>query len=60
MLSGDTPAHAEQKTWAMNAVYGPPKGLDQVSHFFDDLTRDVVHKHSHKLRRHYQLDIVRE
>ena len=60
MLSGDSPANAEQKKFVEHAVYCPAHGLDQVRQFYEKLTTNLVKQKSHKLRHTYTLDAVRE
>ncbi|KAH0556381.1 hypothetical protein GP486_005695 [Trichoglossum hirsutum] len=60
MLSGDKPENAKQRAFVDHAVYGPSKGLDEIRQFYESLTRKLVLEQSHKLRRSYQLDIVRD
>jgi len=60
MLSGDSPANAEQKVFVKNAVYKPQVGLDEIRQFYEGLTTKLIHENSRKLGDVYQLDVVRE
>lgn len=60
MLSGDSPANAEQKVFVKNAVYKPQGGLDEIRQYYEVITTKLIHENSRKLGDVYQLDIVRE
>lgn len=60
MLSGDTVANAEQRTFVAERLYRPSDTLDQVRQFYESITTDLIKRNSKKLGGSYQVDIVRE
>lgn len=60
MLSGDSPANAEQKVFVKNAVYSPQHGLDEIRRFYEEITTKLIHENSRTLGHFNQLDVVRE
>lgn len=60
MLSGDSPANAEQKLFVGNAIYKPQHGLDQIRKFYENLTEKLIHEKSRQLGGYFQLDVVKE
>ena len=61
MLSGDTPADAEQHEAVVNAVYCPAGGPDEIRKFYEALTTQLIEVGSETLREGwYQLDAVRD
>ncbi|KAL4780368.1 heme peroxidase [Aspergillus varians] len=60
MLSGDTPANAEQRTFVAERLYRPTDALYQVRQFYDSITADLIRRNSKKLGGSYQIDIVRD
>ena len=60
MLSGDSPANAEQRVFVKNAIYKPQGGLDEIRQFYEGITSKLIHENSRKLGEYYQIDVVRE
>ena len=60
MLSGDSVANAEQRTFVAERLYRPSDTLDQVRQFYESITTDLIKRSSKKLGGSYQVDIVRE
>ncbi|KAL4920142.1 heme peroxidase [Aspergillus aurantiobrunneus] len=60
MLSGDTPANAEQRTFVAERLYRPSDSLEQVRRFYESTTSELIRKNSKKLEGSYQIDIVRD
>ncbi|MCJ1470995.1 hypothetical protein MMC07_009643 [Pseudocyphellaria aurata] len=60
MLSGDSPANAEQKVFVKNAVYSPPHGLEEIGRFYEEITTKLIHEKSRSLGGFIQLDVVRD
>ncbi|KAL2872843.1 peroxidase/cytochrome P450 family protein [Aspergillus lucknowensis] len=60
MLSGDSTANANQRTFVSERLYRPPDGLEQVQRFYESITSDLIRRNSRKVGNSYQLDIVRD
>lgn len=60
MLSGDSPAEAQQKVFVKNAVYCPQHGLDEIRQFYEETTTRMIHDNSRKLGDSFQLDVVKD
>ncbi len=60
MLSGDSLANAEQRTFVAERLYRPSDTLDQVRQFYESITTDLIKRNSKRLGGLCQVDIVRE
>lgn len=60
MLSGDSPANAEQRRFVNECLYEPKAILEEVRQLYETITTDLLRGHSRKLGKGYQVDIVRE
>ncbi|KAL2826654.1 heme peroxidase [Aspergillus cavernicola] len=60
MLSGDSTANANQRTFVLERLYRPSDGLEQVQRFYESTTADLIRRNSRKLGNSYQIDIVRD
>ncbi|RDW90314.1 peroxidase/cytochrome P450 family protein [Aspergillus mulundensis] len=61
MLSGDSVANAEQRTFMAERLYRVPDALEQFRRFYEAITADLVRKYSKRLGDSmYQVDIVRD
>ncbi|KAL2793140.1 heme peroxidase [Aspergillus keveii] len=60
MLSGDSTANADQRTFVSERLYRPPDGLEQVQRFYEFITSDLIRQNSRKLGSSHQIDIVRD
>lgn len=60
MLSGDKPVNVQQHAFIDNALYSPPKGMDEIANLYERVTVDLLKQKSRKLRSGYQLDVVAE
>lgn len=59
MLSDDSGPSAREKESLNDALYEPPKGLDEIRRFYEILTMQLVRQNSAKLGKTYQVDAVR-
>ncbi|KAF7158141.1 hypothetical protein CNMCM5623_002807 [Aspergillus felis] len=60
MLSGDSPANAEQRRFVDECLYEPKTVLEDVRKLYESITTDLLHEKSSKLRDSYHVDIVRD
>ncbi|KAL5361997.1 heme peroxidase [Aspergillus floccosus] len=60
MLSGDSAADANQRSFVNECLYTPKDALDEVQRFYEDMTSRLLQQHSRKLGSYYQVDIVRD
>lgn len=60
MLSGDKAWNAEQKSICKHALYSPKPAKEEFQAAFEQITDNLIKKHSHKLRSGYHLDAVRD
>ena len=60
MLSGDSPADAEQRVFVGKALYSPAHGLEEIRSLYEKITTDLITEKSRKLRTGYQIDLVAE
>ncbi|KAL4992319.1 heme peroxidase [Aspergillus falconensis] len=61
MLSGDSAANAEQRTFMAERLYRVPDALDQVRRFYESITVDLIRGNTKKLGGSLcQIDIVRD
>ncbi|KAL4820257.1 heme peroxidase [Aspergillus spinulosporus] len=61
MLSGDSAANAEQRTFMAERLYRVPDALEQIQKFYESITADLIRRNSKRLGdSSYQIDIVRD
>ncbi|KAL4739296.1 heme peroxidase [Aspergillus similis] len=61
MLSGDSAANAEQRTFMAERLYRVPDALEQVQRFYESITADLIRRNSKQLgNSSCQIDIVRD
>jgi hypothetical protein len=61
MLSGDSAANAEQRTFMAERLYRVPDALEQVRRFYESITADLIRRNSKQLgNSSCQVDVVRE
>ncbi|KAL4910014.1 hypothetical protein BDW74DRAFT_165275 [Aspergillus multicolor] len=61
MLSGDSAANVEQRTFMAERLYRVPDALEQFRRFYEAITADLVRRGSKRLGdKLYQVDIVRD
>lgn len=60
MLSGDSPANAQQRTEVQKCLYSPANGLEQVQRFYEQVTANLIRQNSRRIGGSYQIDVVKE
>ncbi|KAL4777371.1 heme peroxidase [Aspergillus nidulans var. acristatus] len=61
MLSGDSAANAEQRTFMAERLYRVPDALEQVRRFYESITADLIRRNSKQLgNSSCQVDVVRD
>lgn len=60
MLSGDSPANAQQRTEVQKCLYSPENGLEQVKQFYEQVTANLIRQNSRRIGGSYQIDVVKE
>lgn len=60
MLSGDSPANAEQRVFVNQCLYQPKDGLDEVQQYYERITLELLKRYSRKAGSSYHVDVVRE
>ncbi|KAL4724429.1 hypothetical protein ACLX1H_009043 [Fusarium chlamydosporum] len=49
MLSGDSPANAQQRTEVQKCLYSPENGLEQVKQFYEQVTANLIRQNSRRI-----------
>ncbi|KAL5603616.1 hypothetical protein FOVSG1_006366 [Fusarium oxysporum f. sp. vasinfectum] len=60
MLSGDSPANAQQRTEVQKCLYSPENGLEQVKQFYEQVTANLIRQNSRRIGGSYQIDVVKD